>query len=75
MDVKIGVSESGRELVVASTQSADEVEAAVAAALDGTSTLLTLVDEKGRKFIVPAGKVSYVEIGPSDSRKVGFGNS
>jgi hypothetical protein len=33
---------------------------------------LSLVDDKGRRFVLPAARVSYVEIGPADSRKVGF---
>lgn len=72
MEVKIGVSESSRELVVNSAQSPEEVEALVADALAGKKDVLQLVDDKGRKYLVQAAKVSYVEIGPADSRKVGF---
>ncbi|WP_174565469.1 DUF3107 domain-containing protein [Rhodococcoides yunnanense] len=72
MEVKIGVSESSRELVVNSAQSPDEVEALVAKALDGKDGVLSLVDEKGRKYLIQSSKVAYVEIGPADSRKVGF---
>ena len=72
MDVKIGVSHSPRELALVSSQTPDEVEALVAGLFDGSNPVLTLVDEKGRKFVVPAEKISYVEIGPSDSRRVGF---
>jgi hypothetical protein len=32
-----------------------------------------LQDEKGRTVIVPANKISYVEISPRAIRKVGFG--
>ncbi len=31
-----------------------------------------LVDEKGRRVIVPSAKIAYVEIAPADVRKVGF---
>lgn len=73
MDVKIGVVDSPRELVVNSSQSPDEVETMVAAALEGERTgLLSLVDEKGRKYVIPASRVAYVEIGPADARRVGF---
>jgi hypothetical protein len=34
--------------------------------------LLTLIDDKGRRYMVPASRVAYVEIGPPDSRRVGF---
>ena len=72
MEVKLGVQHSPRELVLESTLSPDEVVAAVSKALadDG---LLTLVDDKGRQVIVPAGKLSYVDIGVAEQRRVGFG--
>ncbi|MDJ0395205.1 DUF3107 domain-containing protein [Rhodococcus sp. G-MC3] len=75
MEVKIGVTESSRELVVNSGQSPEEVETLVAEALSGKKDILSLVDEKGRKYLVQSAKVSYVEIGPADSRKVGFATS
>ncbi|MGV0625083.1 DUF3107 domain-containing protein [Mycolicibacter minnesotensis] len=76
MEVKIGVTDSARELVIASAQTPDEVEKLVAAALgkgaqDGA--LLSLTDEKGRRYLVQAAKITYVEIGVADSRRVGFG--
>jgi hypothetical protein len=73
VEVKIGVQHAPREIVVESGQSADEVEKAVADALGGTSPLLSLEDDKGRKILVPAAKLAYVEIGESAPRKVGFG--
>jgi hypothetical protein len=72
VEVKIGVSESSRELVVNSAQSPEEVEALVAKAIEGKDGVLSLVDEKGRKFLIHSSKVAYVEIGPADARKVGF---
>ncbi|KQU53580.1 ATP-binding protein [Rhodococcus sp. Leaf278] len=75
VEVKIGVSESSRELVVNSTQSPAEVEALVSTAFAGKDGVLSLEDEKGRKYLIQAAKVSYVEIGPSDARKVGFATS
>ncbi|WP_165497039.1 DUF3107 domain-containing protein [Rhodococcus sp. ABRD24] len=73
MEVKIGVTDSPRELVVSSVQTPEEVETLVTNALGGKADgVLSLVDEKGRKFLVQASRITYVEIGPSDSRKVGF---
>ncbi len=72
VEVKIGVADSPRELVITSGQSPDEVEALVNDALRNSQGLLVLVDEKGRRYIVPSSKVAYVEVGPSDSRRVGF---
>jgi Protein of unknown function (DUF3107) len=72
VEIKIGVVESPRELVVASDLSPDEVEALVSDALLGKQGLLTLVDEKGRRYVIPSSRVAYVEIGAPDSRRVGF---
>jgi len=35
--------------------------------------MLSLADEHGRKILVPAERVAYVEIGEQSARKVGFG--
>ena len=41
--------------------------------LAGKSNLLQLTDEKGRKVLIPADRLAYVEIGEVSTRKVGFG--
>lgn len=73
MEVKIGVQHTPREIVLESGQSAEEVERAVADALAGKAQLLSLTDEKGRKVLVPAERIAYVEIGEPATRRVGFG--
>jgi hypothetical protein len=72
VEVKIGIKDTPRELVVSSTQSPAEVEKLVAEALNAGEGLLRLDDEKGRKYLVPTDRIAYVEIAPSDVRKVGF---
>jgi hypothetical protein len=76
VEVKIGVTDSARELVINSAQTPDEVEKLVGAALGKgaeSAGLLSLTDEKGRRYLVQAAKIAYVEIGVADSRRVGFG--
>ena len=73
MEVKIGVQYTPREIVLESAQSADEVAAAVAAAV-AKGGLLTLEDDRGRRIVVPGDKLAYVEIGGGSSRRVGFGS-
>ena len=73
VEVKIGITDSPRELVFSSAQTPDEVEELVASALGKESNLLSLTDEKGRRFLVHAAKIAYVEIGVADARRVGFG--
>ena len=73
MEVKIGVQYAPRELVLESAQSADDVAKAVADALKADLGVLTLVDDKGRRVLVPADKLAYVEIAENEQRRVGFG--
>lgn len=72
MEVKVGVADTVRELTINSTQTPEEVESLVAGALKDSTGTLTLVDDKGRRYVVPSARVAYVEIGSADSRKVGF---
>jgi hypothetical protein len=72
VEVKIGISESPRELVLTSSQTPEEVEELVRAALSKESPVLELTDERGRKVLVQTSKVAYVEIGVADVRRVGF---
>ncbi|PZM97002.1 MAG: DUF3107 domain-containing protein [Actinobacteria bacterium] len=71
MEVKIGVQNAPRELVLESAQTPAEVEQIVADALTHKETL-SLTDEKGRRVIVPVSKIAYVEIAAATPRPVGF---
>ncbi len=73
MEVKIGVSDSPRELVFNSPDSPELVEQQIKQALGDSSGVLSLTDDKGRRFLVQTSKISYVEIGAADVRRVGFG--
>lgn len=72
MEIKIGIRETPRELVMTSSQTPDEVDALVADAIAAPEGILRLTDEKGRRFLVPSARIAYVEIAASDARKVGF---
>ena len=72
MEVKIGVQFATRELVLESAQTPDEVAKAVADALKADLGILSLVDDKGRRVLVPADKLAYVEIADAEQRRVGF---
>ncbi len=73
MEVKIGVSDSPRELVFNSSDSPEVVEHQIKQALVDDSGVLSLNDDKGRRFLVQTSKITYVEIGAADVRRVGFG--
>ena len=72
VEVKIGVLHTPREIVLESSQTQEDVEAAVATALKSVDGNLSLSDEKGRRVIIPANLIAYVEIAQADVRRVGF---
>jgi hypothetical protein len=72
VEVKIGVREVPREVVVESGDSPDEVAKQVAEAVEG-GTMLRLTDDKGRLVLIPGTQIGYVEIGAPETRRVGFG--
>jgi hypothetical protein len=73
VEIKIGVQDTAREISLDSNQTGDEVIAAVEAAV-AAGTLLRLVDDRGRTVLVPAAKITYVEVGAPSKGRVGFGS-
>lgn len=76
MDLRIGVTQSPRELAIELSDDTDraELRSKIDAALSGAVDVLWLVDKKERDVAVMAAKIAYVEIGNSDTeRRVGFG--
>jgi len=73
VEVKIGVQYAARELVLESAQTPDEVTKLVADAIKAEG-VVQLQDEKGRRVLVPASKLAYVEIAENEQRRVGFGS-
>lgn len=72
MEIRIGITQSGRELNFDSSESAEAVKRAIAQALDSGATHLTFHDTKGNTLIIPSNSIAYVEIGTEESRRVGF---
>lgn len=71
MEVKIGVQNVNRELVIDTALDAEEVQDAVAKSIaDGG--VLALADARGRRLLVPAEKLAYVDITTSVAGQVGF---
>ena len=76
MDVRIGITQVARELLVelADDIDRDALKGAVSAALSGAADTLSLTDRRGREVLVPAAKIAYVEVGVADGeRRMGFG--
>ncbi|MEZ5140127.1 MAG: DUF3107 domain-containing protein [Acidimicrobiales bacterium] len=75
MDVRIGVSQTAKELDIELADGADvdALKADIDAALADGSTLW-ITDRKGRQVGVPAEKIAYLELGsPDEARRIGFG--
>ncbi len=70
-DVRIGISDSPQELNFQTSLDVAAVQALVEDAL-GKNQVLALTDSKGRQVIVASNKISFVEIGESPERRVGF---
>lgn len=72
MEVKVGIHHVGREVSVETDESASAVEEALAVALKGDG-LFVLTDDKGRRVLIPAAGIAYVDLGVEHARAVGFG--
>lgn len=72
MEIKIGVIYTPREIVVDVNQTADQVAKALTDATAKGGTLV-LDDVKGRRVLLPADKIAYIEIGEPERGRVGFG--
>jgi hypothetical protein len=76
MDVRIGVTQAPRELMVevADDTDRDTLRGQIDAALAGAVDVLWLTDKRNRSIAVPSAKIAYIELGAPDSdRKIGFG--
>ncbi|TDD31006.1 DUF3107 domain-containing protein [Actinomadura sp. KC06] len=73
MQVRIGVQNVPKELVVDTGQSGDEVQAALADALSDPHGVFVLVDRRAGRVVIPADRVGYLEITEDEQRSVGFG--
>ena len=71
MEVKIGVQNAQRELVLDTDSTPDDVEKRLVEALAGDG-VLRLADVKGRTIVVIADKIAYLELGSPTSSTVGF---
>ena len=77
MEIRIGIQQSVRELMVEidDEKAQAKAKAAAEAALTGKTEVFSLVDNRGREVSVASAKLAYVEFGaPEGARKLGFGS-
>ena len=72
MDVRIGISDVAREVTLKTRSEAGELIEQLKKAV-AEDSLFEMADEQGRRVVVPASKVAYLDLGSSDVRAVGFG--
>ncbi len=72
MEIKVGIQHVNREVVVETTQSAADIERSFSEAVENEG-VFTVVDQHGRKVLIPADKVAYLDLGEENARRVGFG--
>ena len=72
IEVKIGVQYSPREISLEVEMTADEIRAMVEQAVPDNG-VINITDVRGRQILVPVSTFSYIEIGPPEARRVGFG--
>jgi len=72
VEVKIGVQQAQRELVLEVDESPEEIEKRISEALASEAGVLTFTDTKGRRVVVPGARIAYVEIGTGVAGMVGF---
>jgi hypothetical protein len=71
VEIKVGIAHVNREVVLESDATPDELAKALSTAIaDGG--VFTLVDDKGRKVLIPAAGIAYVDLGAEHVRAVGF---
>lgn len=71
MEVRIGVQNTAREIVFETNATVEEITKEIESAVKNKS-LLSLVDDKGKKILVPGESLAFIEIGGSEQRRVGF---
>ena len=75
MDVRIGITQSMREIEVDLPEDVarDTLKAQIADALANEDGVLWLTDRKGREIAVPTARIAFVELGSGDApRNIGF---
>lgn len=73
VEIKIGVRNIGRELTVETEESAEQIERGLRDALSAEGGLLVVEADKGRRVLIPAAQIGYIDLGQAHVRPVGFG--
>ena len=73
MEVRIGIVDAPREVVIDVSESSEDIATTYRDALGQTDGVLHLADAKGRLLLVPVARITYLDLGSPEHRPVGFG--
>jgi len=73
VEVRIGVVDAPREVLIEVVESAESIDEAYRSALGKADGVLHLTDAKGRRLLIPAARIAYLDLGSPGHRPVGFG--
>jgi len=73
VEIKIGITNIAREVSIETEDTGEAVETALRSALAAENGLLAISGEKGRRVLIPANQIGYLELGQDQHRPVGFG--
>lgn len=72
VEIRIGITNTGRELNFETNEGSDAVKSSIAAALDQSASHVSFTDVKGNSYIVPTANLAFIELGTEEARRVGF---
>ncbi len=72
MEVRIAVQQSVRDVVLHVDETAETLTARIAKATKN-GELLTITDHRGHAVVLHPDKIAFIELGPQEERRVGFG--
>ena len=72
MDIKIGLADTPRELVIKLPEGQNDFISTIEQAIDSGQATVKVVDEKERTYLIRTDRVAYVEQGSTTARSVGF---
>lgn len=73
IEVRIGVIDSPKELILELEEGANELVEKVNNASTESSGMIWLTDSKGKQIGISVARIAYLEIEPERPRTVGFG--
>lgn len=72
MDIKIGLADTPRELVIKLPEGQEDFISTIEQAIDAGQAAVKVVDDKERTYLIRTDRIAYVEQGSTTARSVGF---